>query len=239
MAKATLITPTGDRPVAFQICEHWMRRQTFRELGDIQWIVVEDGEEETPCSMGQTHLQCPSNYSGQPRSLAQNILGAISYVEGDYVIIIEDDDWYHPKHVENLVNRLSRGAKITGNGLQQYYNLEHLVWKTFKNIGSCFCQVGFHRELLPLLEKAATECFQRNAKGLDRTFWELVPKHQWDVFLKPQHTVGMKGLPGRKGLGVGHRPDTSWTRDPKCEILYDWIGDDIQVYRDRGIIPPE
>jgi hypothetical protein len=41
MADLTLITCTADRPEAFQLCERWMARQTYR--GSIQWIVA-DGD---------------------------------------------------------------------------------------------------------------------------------------------------------------------------------------------------
>ena len=40
----SLVTPTRDRPEAFNLCVHWMSRQTYRQLGPIQWVVVDDGD---------------------------------------------------------------------------------------------------------------------------------------------------------------------------------------------------
>ena len=37
----TLITPTGDRPLAFALCQNWMRKQTVLPF---QWVVVDDGK---------------------------------------------------------------------------------------------------------------------------------------------------------------------------------------------------
>ena len=37
----TIVTPTGDRPLAFALCQHWMMNQTVKPD---QWIVVDDGK---------------------------------------------------------------------------------------------------------------------------------------------------------------------------------------------------
>jgi hypothetical protein len=36
--------------------------------------------------------------------------------------------------------------------------------------------------------------------------------------------VGIKGLPGRPGVGVGHHPGGA--PDPELNVLRDWVGDD-------------
>ena len=42
----TIITPTGDRPDAFELCCKYVQRQTIKP---VEWIVIDDGE--TPTTM--------------------------------------------------------------------------------------------------------------------------------------------------------------------------------------------
>lgn len=51
----------------------------------------------------------------------------------------------------------------------------------------------------------------------------------WRTFQGPRslldsaNVVGIKGLPGRPGIGVGHRPDFG-DPDPDGRILAEWLG---------------
>jgi hypothetical protein len=46
--------------------------------------------------------------------------------------------------------------------------------------------------------------------------------------------VGMKGLPGRKGIGVGHARQFVGALDAEAKILRSWIDADVEAY-----FPPE
>jgi hypothetical protein len=59
--------------------------------------------------------------------------------------------------------------------------------------------------------------------------WSLVRRNEC-AFSHQMTVVGIKGLPGRAGLGVGHRPGTGWTPDPDFVRLRSWIGDDVDSY---------
>ncbi len=183
--------------------------------------------------MKQQQIRLSPTYSGTARSLSNNVLQAIPKIDGEIIIVIEDDDWYGPRHIEDQVDRLLKDTTrtITGHGLQEYYHLPTLKYKTFRNIGSCFCQVAFRRQLLPELQAAAKYAFERDGRGVDRYFWERVSKKQWNVFYdKDSQVIGMKGLPGRAGLGMGHRQFQNWTEDPNGDKLRDWVGKDSDVY---------
>src|SRR6185369_16758975 len=97
----TAITPTADRPEAFALCERWMARQTIKPD---QWIVADGGQVPVRCTMGQTHIHDPRPAGAA--NLAHNLLNAISAVKGEVVAIVEDDDWYSPKHLETMVRLL-------------------------------------------------------------------------------------------------------------------------------------
>ena len=205
------------------LCEKYVARQTIQPD---QWIVADDGNAPAKLTMGQEHIVRSRTHEGG-RSLAANILAAIPRVAGDVVILFEHDDWYAPNHIEVSTERL-RTAKITGSRWQRYYNLRHKSFRVLRNEGSALCNTAMRAELLPKLEAAANYAFQNNAIGLDRALWDSVTDgadaHSIDT------VVGLKGLPGRVGLGMGHRPDQNWWQDPALVMLEHWVGADKSLY---------
>src|SRR5687767_12331328 len=97
----SLLTATRGRPEAFRLCERWAERQTF--AGHIQWIVVDDGQRPTMCTMGQQYVRREPSLS-RGCTLADNLLAAIPLIESDKIVFIEDDDWYAADYVE-IVSR--------------------------------------------------------------------------------------------------------------------------------------
>lgn len=222
--KISLITPTADQPLGIMLAEQYMARQT---IGFHEWIVADDGTVPARLTMNQKHVVRPRRYEGGA-SLANNVLDALAHVTGDVVVIVEHDDHYHPRHLEVSRDRLER-AEATGAGWQRYYNVHHRCHKLMKNVGSALCNTAFRVALMPAMEEAAERCRRSGAIGLDRMFWDSL-KEGADVH--DEHTVvGIKGLPGRPGLGIGHRPDNTWNMDPNLEQLRQWIGDDVENYR--------
>ena len=84
----TLITPTCDRPEAFSLCEFWMSRQTYD--GEIQWIVVDDGNTPVCTTQGQEYIRREPGLATQ-HSLRENFLEGLKHSKGDKIFVIEDD----------------------------------------------------------------------------------------------------------------------------------------------------
>jgi hypothetical protein len=224
--RVSVITPTSDRPVAFGLCERWMDRQTHRPD---EWIVADGGKTPARCTMGQIHLHqaSPSGFA----NFLGNLRRGLDAATGDVLVFVEDDDWYHPRHLETLLGQLTTGILAAGDDLQQYYNLEHRVWRTFDNKGASLCQTAFRRDALPAFRKALSAAQQGRSYGVDGRFWaSLSPKAC--CLVRSQTVVGIKGLPGQKGLGIGHRPQLSypWHTDPHLTMLRNWIQQDVEVY---------
>jgi hypothetical protein len=56
------------------------------------------------------------------------------------------------------------------------------------------------------------------------------------------HVIGIKGLPGRMGIGIGHRQSFKGQDDPDGLKLREWIGDDAGIYLhpvDVRVIEPD
>ena len=208
-----------------------MVRQTIWGQLPIQWLLVDDGDVTATPTLGQTHIRRERDHKkGGAWSLAQNLLTGLRAAEADHIVIIEHDDWYAPDHLEQLLWLLAT-RPLAGDAQQRYYNLPHKRWRIYQNRGACLCQTGLHRSLLKNLHRTIAECIQADTYGIDGRFWGDIPRAYW-ALAPLDSVVGIKGLPGRAGLGVGHRPTAvGWTEDPARTQLSVWVGPtDAAVY---------
>lgn len=224
--KITAITPTCDRPVAFAFAEKYLARQTVQPD---EWIVADGGNVPVKCNMGQVHLWQASP-SG-PENFSRNLLTAMAAATGDIAIFFEDDDHYAPEHIQRMLDLVDRYQLIGADAKQRYYNVSSRCWRIFDNVGASLCQTAIRRELWPAFETMIRACSAKGSYGIDTNFWRSVPSSQWGI-AHSKTVTGIKGLPGRPGLGVGHRPGVGWTRDPHLHQLRAWIGADAAMYED-------
>ncbi|MGR9107779.1 MAG: glycosyltransferase family A protein [Gammaproteobacteria bacterium] len=222
--KLQVITPTADQPTGIALLEEFMAGQTIQPD---EWIVMDDGNVPAMLTMGQRHIVRKRRHEGGA-SLAANILSAVEYLDGDIIAIMEHDDFYQKNHLETAVKRLKEtNCWATGSYVQRYYYLPGRQFIIMRNIGSALCNTTFRGDLVLYLQDAAMRAFRAKAIGVDRLFWERIPKKFWDSN-GTTTMVGIKGLPGRAGLGMGHRPNKkrNWMNDPKGEQLRKWVGDE-------------
>ena len=96
-----------------------------------------------------------------------------------------------------------------------------------KNDGAALCQTAFRADQIPRMMKAAQDAMRAGDYRIDGRFWQ----GRQHMAVGPMTTIGIKGLPGQKGLGIGHRPDTfRWSKDVDGSKLRQWIGDDADNY---------
>jgi hypothetical protein len=89
------------------------------------------------------------------------------------------------------------------------------------------CQTGFTRKIQPLI--AATAKAHINQKFLDLNIWKL-PVNKL-VFLDSLTCVGIKGMPGRGGIGYGHKDQMGSVDERPFKNLEIWIGKDADNYK--------
>lgn len=218
--KISVITPTCDRQAGIALAEKYMARQTLQPH---EWIVADGSATPAVLTAGQVHLHVPA--APGAANLANNMLRALDAVTGDVVVVVEDDDWYAPEHIDTCVHYLQYN-KAYGCPRLQYYNVQHRMWRAMKNNGSALCQTAFSADLIPRMRNSIEAALAHNDFGLDRRFWAGIQ----GLAVGPVTTIGIKGLPGCKGLGIGHRPDGRWFKDPQFKKLREWIGDDVENY---------
>lgn len=224
----TYITTTGHRLEAFKLCEKYMARQTYK--GDVQWIVVDDGWKINPTkvTMGQEYVKGPKEWRHGINTQRYSLDAAIPLIKGDYVFIIEDDDVYKEQYVETYLDFL-KYADIVGEVDAIYYSLKVKGYKEMKNYThSSLCQTAFTKRYIPVFDRAVNS----GEMFVDIKLWSMaiVNKHRTLNFHGPKLCIGMKGLPGRTGIGFGHTNTHEFVKDTQYLKIKELLGADADPY---------
>lgn len=223
----TLLTATGARPEAWAICERLMAAQDY--TGPVRWVIVDDGPDPQPVTFKRDGWQlvvirpAPFWQPGQ-NTQARNLAKGMEAVPADSrLVIIEDDDVYRADWLSHVDRQLDR-AELVGECQARYYNLALRRGRQLSNNGhASLCSTA--------MRGAALATFRRELKPgvqfIDVNLWRRHPSRH---LFTGGRVVGMKGLPGRGGIGMGHRNDFRGTADPDLTLLRQWIGDNVELY---------
>ena len=130
----TVIVPTGDRKICLAKCIDYINRQT---LQPDQVVIGDNGEHQTSHKVKNLlnpNIQLDITYNQalafKPTAYAftGNLLQIIPFIQYNKIIIFEDDDWYHPKYIEIVSQRLDNFV-ITGEIKAIYYNVFHKKYR--------------------------------------------------------------------------------------------------------------
>lgn len=219
----TLITPTGDRPEAFALCERWIKNQRY--TGEFKWIVADDGVESTTCTMGQQVIR---RKSGKGHTLCAQLRDVLSLVDSDLILIIEDDEYYGPDYVSTMVGQLEH-ADLVGERASKYYFPTQRKWMQYPSWHHvALCRMGWRRSVLPTAIEAVTGTDHRSVDLRIWNAWQGSRRVWIDDVGDMRLSVGIKGMPGRK-CGVNRAPVGSHD-DPRGEKLKQMLGTDAEVY---------
>jgi hypothetical protein len=230
MSLVSVITCTGFRPEAFKLCFSYMQRQTY--LGPVQWIIVNDAytKEEVdalPTNAVYELYAGPQKWQEGLNTQRSNMVEALSHVKGDYILIMEDEDFYKPDYIEVMM-KLLQSTDIVGGANSRYYHVGVPGWKEMHNYNhASLCETGLKKKVLPLLLDAVNsgELF------FDVCLWRKVHEKKIPYILHAESNlvVGMKGMPGRAGIGVGHKVK-DYLIDSGMLKLKEWLGADADNY---------
>lgn len=223
----TLLTATGARPEAFALCERWMAAQDYAGL--VHWVIVDDGPDPqhvTTARDGWTVEVIRPTPLWEPgqNTQARNLLAGLVVIGEDArVVCIEDDDHYAPDWLAHIDAQLDH-AELVGEGMARYYNVALRVGRQLNNLQhASLCSTAVRGRAIDTLRRVC----QLGAQFIDIALWRLHPSRH--VF-GGHRVTGIKGLPGRGGIGMGHKPEFSGTPDPDGRLLREWIGDDAMHY---------
>lgn len=230
-----LLTATGARPEAFALCARWMRRQDY--AGPVSWIIVDDGEPECPPP------EMPAGWSvgvvrPAPRwrlgdnTQARNLLAGLEVASDRHpLFVIEDDDWYAPDYLSAGASWLKE-APLVGEGKARYYNVATRRAQGLNNMRhASLCATIMDGSMLAAFRSA----IHARQKFIDLELWRAAPHSR--VILGSHRCVGMKGLPGRGGIGMGHSEAFGQQSDTDGSLLRAWVGTDAEVYLEQFAQP--
>lgn len=224
----TLLTATGCRPEAWAICEKLMQAQTF--AGPVRWVIVDDGEEAQPITFAregwtlEVMRREPFWRPGQNTQALNLAHGLRAIKASERVVIIEDDDHYAPDWLETIDKALDK-ADLVGECRARYYNVATNTGRQLNNEHhASLCSTGMKGLAL---EKFRREC-RPGVTFIDVSLWRnFSGKKQ---LFGGHRVTGIKGMPGRGGIGMGHKPDFQGIKDEDGELLREWIGQDAGFY---------
>ena len=213
----TVITPTGDRPEAFDLLRKWMGNQIIRPD---QWIVVDDGKVPLQFTESFEYLRRDPRIDDPEFTLSLNLQKSIPDIKGDKILIMEDDEYYAPQYIEEMSHRLD-DHEVVGINNGRYYHLPSggYIQRRWMAQAS-LAQTGFRRSFLTDFVK----CIDGDTY-IDTRIWRKAKGHLFDDENNKLY-LGMKGLPGRMGIGYGHRDFSRFHQDsPDHKVLRQWCTD--------------
>jgi hypothetical protein len=221
----TAITPTGDRPLALALCQRWVSQQT---RPPDQWLVIDDGVYPAEPYVSMEYVRRERRPEDPPLTLIANLRAALPLIRGDMIVILEDDEYYAPGYLAAFAAQLT-SHEVVGIRCSKYYHLPTGRWA---NIGNhkhaSLAQTGFRSSFLPSFAKALA-----GDTYLDIRLWRAIGSRGF-LFGDERGSLylGIKGLPGRPGIGMGHNPKMYRCTDPHRSILRQYTGADSQIYFD-------
>lgn len=226
----TLLTMTGCRPFAFELCKRWMAAQDY--IGKVRWLIVDDGETRQDTTDVRTdwyveHLRRAPYWQPGQNTQADNILFGLAHHDGGPLVIIEDDDHYAPGYLTAVAEWLGK-ADLVGERSSRYYHVGVRRWYDNQNMRhASLCSTAMKGDAVEAFRKAT----ETRDKFIDMILWREFkgPRLLADTRL----TVGIKGLPGRPGIGMGHKP-VKGQFDTHGHTLKSWIGKAAEAYLDAN-----
>jgi hypothetical protein len=218
------LTATGGRSEALALTARWLDAQSYR--GPAQWVICDDCVPASPVPRSRFDVRViwpPWRWQPGMNTQARSMAALLERVPDDAtVIIVEDDDCYLPQHVSNLLAELE-SYDLVGEKTSRYFNIKTMRWRLMPGkYHASLATVGVKGEALQTLR----EICARGSRRIDMDLWGQFagPK----TLLESAHVIGIKGLPGRAGIGVGHR-DSFGTPDDGT-VLREWLGDRATAY---------
>lgn len=195
MDNFSVVTCTGDRPEAFELCKWMMAKQTQKPA---QWVIVDDGTIPIQPPTGSyvqyvRRIRNPKESQHQYTIVSQ-FKTAIEYVITNRVVVMEDDDWYSYLYLEAMSSLLDE-VQMVGNSHNVYYFMQDRKYFIHKNNQhSSLCSTAFRRDLFKHIFE-----LRKKQVYIDMRLWQYRQYSKYLFNPDPLLVLGIKQLPGRTG----------------------------------------
>lgn len=218
----TVITPTGSRPEQLALCDRWMQQQTMQEF---RWIVLDDCQPASPVPVRADKVITPDwVWKLGDNTQHRAMLALIEEAGADGPIVVaEDDDAYTPHYLQHMADLL-QDADLVGESNALYYHIPTAHYRRMENRKhASLCSSAFAGGAIDQLRR---EC-RKKSRMIDHATWDNFRGKK--ALVETTYSVGIKGLPGRQGIGIGHRLPRG-IRDAGHYVLMKYLGDDMLAY---------
>lgn len=216
------LTPTGLRPEGLALLGEYINAQTYQ--GALTWVVVDDCDPATRIPTmrnGVNVIVVRPNWRWSPgKSTQAACMGAgLKKVPKNAVLfILEDDDIYLPEYMGVMLDAI-KDDEMVGEADSRYYNVASGRWRILKgkvhsSMASTVCRGR-------ALQTMRTICNGSIKRMLDFSLWKQFDGNRW--LMDTHNVIGIKGLPGRPGVGVGHKKN--FGNKDRTNKLRKWAGD--------------
>jgi hypothetical protein len=203
-----------------------MSQQTYK--GKMQWLVVDDHPvNPAKLTLGQELVKAPMWWNPEVNTQRPNMSALLEKVKGDVCLVIEDDEFYAPDYIASML-KLLEVSQVAGLSSSKYYHLHAPGFKTLDNTKHApLCHTALRKEALPLLYEAV----HSGHYYFDIELWKKAQAREIPCALLSNTTlsIGIKGMPGRAGLGTGHEL-VGYQGDRDLTMLKKWLGEDHKYY---------
>jgi hypothetical protein len=192
------------RPEGMALLGEYLNAQTY--TGKLTWVIVDDCDPltripKTRKGFHVEHIRPTWRWKPGMNTHAANMEAGLDIVPFNSVLfILEDDDIYLPGYIENMLDAIDK-AELVGEIDSRYYNVATGKWRVLpgkyhSSLASTVCR----GEALTALRDL---CESGTKRMLDVTLWKTFKGKK--QLLPDNNVIGIKGLPGRAGIGIGHR----------------------------------
>lgn len=232
LPQITIITPVNNRPEIWAWYEknvsRMIRYYQQRYPVNVEVIIADDSPEPMPVTIPAKHIHTiRAPEVSVLDSFRDNLRRALEDAVGEYIFVIEDDDWHSEKYLFHYME-LFAGVAAAGQANSKYYHVPSRRYHVFDMPKhASLCQTAFHRTLigdfLEAVDESVSDC------GVDIRFWRQLRAENIPFKLEQVSdlTIGIKGLSSRP-LASGHKPAAGYYRkedDQGRGVLRSWIGD--------------
>ena len=225
------LTPTGNRPEGLALLGEYINAQTFK--GPLTWVVVDDCDPATPLPKLRNgfHLEhIRPNWRWRPgqNTQSKSLKAGLYKIPAEAVLfILEDDDIYLPAYIETMLEAIAV-YELIGEHDSRYYNVATAKFRVLTgHFHSSLCSTVCRGNALKTFRQLCATGMQ---KMIDVTLWKTFqgPKK----LLSDHNVIGIKGLPGRSGIGIGHK--RNFGSVDINDTLHKWAGnyaDNYKIFR--------